>query len=302
MPHWDRNEPQFFDVWSLDWGSTNDFEFFHGIETRTMSKDPDTGAGTYMVKIPKGWTYRVTADDATLEMFIVDGDVTANGQALGAGGFVAVPKKQGPVDLSSNGGAQAYVFWNTEWTDGYYYDNQPEIVKVWEKDWIITEMPGLRHGILHKSLRWPDPTGGTHHGGPNGMLRFILMAPGFGEPRQEVHWDCWEEMVWLNGDLLMPERGLHAAGSFLANPSGLKHGPLLTSKGSLLMLHCDAPMGAEFHDLHDGDGNDIGQDLKASFQDGESWLSRPSHTDWSERPEYPLYPSTDPVYAERSSG
>lgn len=297
----ERSEPHFFNVWALDWGTTDTFEFFSGLETRTMSTDSGTGSGTYMVKFPPGWKRSVTGDQATIELFIVDGDMTANEQQLGAGGFVAVPKNRGPAELSTEGGAQAYVFWSTDWTEGYYYDGQVQIVKVWEKEWILTEMPGLRHGILHKSLRWPDPEGGLMHGGPNGMLRFIMMAPGFGEPRQEVHWDCWEEMVWLSGDLLMPERGLHAAGSFLSNPAGLKHGPLLTSKGSLLILHCDAPMGADFHELRDEEGSDVGAHLKQAFQDGESWLKGPEHTNWKDRSEYSIYPSTEPVYATRTT-
>ena len=52
MAHWDRSEPQFFDVWDLGWEKASDLEFFSGVEIRTMSKDPDTGAGTYMVRFP----------------------------------------------------------------------------------------------------------------------------------------------------------------------------------------------------------------------------------------------------------
>ena len=299
MAHWDRSEPQFFDVWDLGWEKASDLEFFSGVEIRTMSKDPDTGAGTYMVRFPPEWSHEVTGEDATMEMFIVDGAITANGQRLGAGGFVAVPKNHGPADLETEGGAQAYVFWNTEWQDDYYYDNQVQIDKVWEKDWILTEMPGLLPGIMHKSLRWPDANEGLFHGGPNGMLRFIMITPGFGDPRQEVHWDSWEENVWLSGDWLMPGRGLCAAGSFLANPAGLKHGPVFTSKGSLLIAHCNAPIGAEFYELQDAAGKEIGSELKRAFQNEESWWSVPRHTNWRDRPEYSLYPSTDPAYPAR---
>ena len=104
-------------------------------------------------------------------------------------------------------------------------------------------------------------------------------------------------MVWLAGDLLMPERGMHAPGSFLANPAGLKHGPLLTARGSLLMLHCEAPMGAQFSELTNDDGEEVGAQLVADFHDGESWLETPRHTDWNQRREQPIYPSTTPLYA-----
>lgn len=301
MLHRNRDDQQFFNVWNEPWANVDGAKFFHGIQTRTMSDRADTGEGTYMVKVPPGWSHVEQADEAALEMFIVEGDVTANGRRVGAGGFVAVPIGCGPLEMTSEGGAQAYVFWNTKLPKDYYYDNQPYVAKVWEIDWILTEMPELRHGIMHKSLRWPDPAEGLLHGGPGGMLRFIQMAPGFGEPRQEVHWDCWEEMVWLTGDLLMPERGMHAGGSYLANPPGMKHGPLTTSKGSLLMLHCDKPMGAEFHDLVDHNGEEMGTKIVQEFQDGQSWLESPSHVDWADRPEHHLYPSSDPKYAVRNT-
>ena len=300
MSHRNRDAPQFFDVWTLAWEKISGPEFFHNLDVRVMSDRPETGDGTYMIKAPAGWQHTERADEGALEMFVVEGDVTANGRTIGAGGYVAAPLDCGEVEMSSASGFQAYVFWNATWVKGYYYDNKPYIAKVWEIDWILTEMPGLRHGIMHKSLRWPDPAEGLFHGGPGGMLRFIHMAPGFGEPRQEVHWDCWEEMVWLAGDLLMPERGMHAPGSFLANPPGLKHGPLLTSKGSLLMLHCDAPMGAEFSELVNEDGEEVGTQVVREFHDGQSWLETPGHTDWENRSEYRLYPNTEPAYATRA--
>jgi len=300
----DRDNPQFFDVWKLPWESGSErssSKFFHSLDVRTMSERTEAGQGTYMVKVPAGWSHVEEADEATLEIFIVEGDLTANGQQLGAGGYVAIPQGGGAVELSSSGGCQAYAFWDSEWVKGYYYDDQVYIAKVWEVDWILTELPGLRHGIMHKSLRWPDPCEGLVHGGPGVMFRFIHMAPGFGEPRQEVHEHCWEEMVWLSGDLMMAERGSHAAGSFLANPAGLKHGPLLTAKGSLLMLHCDAPMGAEFHDLFDEEGNEVGSEIKRAFHDGTSWLDMPEHRDWQECSEYDLYPNSEPVYVEHDN-
>tara|TARA_X000001036_G_scaffold424423_1_gene449438 strand:- start:4464 stop:5387 length:924 start_codon:yes stop_codon:yes gene_type:complete len=300
----DRDNPQFFDVWQLDWekgNENNSAKLFHDLDVRVMSERKEDGQGTYMVQAPAGWSHIEQADEGTLELFLLEGDLTVNGQTVGAGGYVAVPQDCGAAELTTTRGFKGYAFWDSKWVKDYYYDNQIYVAKVWEVDWILTEMPGLRHGIMHKSLRWPDPTEGLHHGGPGGMLRFIHMAPGFGEPRQEVHWDCWEEMVWLAGDLMMPERGMHAAGSFLANPPGLAHGPLLTAKGSLLMLHCDAPMGAEFNDLFDSEGNEIGTEIRRTFHDGTSWLEAPKHSDWEDCPEYDLYPNSEPHYVEREN-
>ena len=288
---WRRDLPQFFNVWDMAWDSLDGPEAVHGLDGRVMSADPDKGQITLMVRIPAGWKFTESAEDGALEVFVLEGDVTGNGKRVGAGGFLAVPLGCGPLALSSEGGAYAYVWYDPQSVTGYYYDSQPFITKVWQEDWILTEMPEVRHGIMHKSLRWPDPCEGLLHGGPGGMLRFIMLTPGFPEARQETHHDCWEGIIFLSGDFMMPERGIHGPGSYLGNPAELKHGGLMTQAGTLMILHCDAPMGAEFTEIPNG------RQIVESYLDTTSWLNPPGHTPWEDAPQFDLYPSTEPAYA-----
>jgi hypothetical protein len=293
--HWRRNQPQFFNIFDLGWGKVDKVPALHRLETRVVTENNNSGDGTYMVKLPAGWKYTETAEEGGLEIFVLDGDMTGNGQRVGAGGYLAVPRNRGPLELSTEGGAHAYVFWGPQMPDDYYYDNQPFITKVWKEQWTMTDMPEVRHGIMHKSLRWPDPAEGLIHGGPGGMLRFILMTPGFGETRQETHHDCWEEIIFLSGDFSMPERGAHAAGTLLNNPAELKHGGLMTQKGSVMLLHCDTPMGAEFTDIPRG------QEIVDHYQDHTSWLADPKHEPWKDSAQYEFHPKTEPTYNPASS-
>ena len=275
--HWRRDEPQFFNAYSLDWERGLGPELTHGIDARLCTKDDQTEASTLMVRIPPGWRHTESTAGGTLEIFVLEGDLSAEGQAVGCTGFIAAPEGSGPVEFSSERGCQAHVFWNPNLPALEYYDGgQLQVRKIWQEPWIASVMPGLEPGIMHKSLRVPDPHGGLIHGGPGGMLRLIVMAPGFGETRQEVHHDCWEEIIWVDGDFLMPQRGLHCAGSVLANPPELKHGPLLTMRGNVQILHCNAPMGADFH-FFDG-----GAEIQERFQDEASWLTQPEHADWAD--------------------
>lgn len=272
-----RTDPQFFNIYALDWERGTGPELTHGVDARMCTLDEDTGAATLMVRIPPGWRYTESTDDGTYEIFVLEGDLSAEGAMVGCTGFVATPKGCGPVELSSEGGCQAFVFWEPNLPVEACYDGgQLQVRKLWQEPWIPSVMPDLQAGIMHKSLRVPDPHGGLVHGGPGGMLRLISMAPGFGETRQEVHHDCWEEIIWLTGDFLMPQRGLHAPGSLLANPPELKHGPLLTMRGNIQLLHCNAPMGADFH-FFDG-----GAEIQEKFQDGSSWLKEPEHVPWAD--------------------
>lgn len=273
---WRRDQPQFFNAFALPWEHGVGPALTHGVEARLVTRDDANGSGTYMLRIPPGWRQVERTDEGSAELLVLEGDLAAEGRSVGCTGFLAVPQGCGPVELSSERGCQALLWWNTALPVQHYYDGgQLQVRKIWQEPWTASVMPGLQPGIMHKSLRTPDPHGGLRHGGPGGMLRLILMAPGFGETRQEVHHDCWEEMIWLAGDFLMPQRGLHAAGSVLSNPPELKHGPLLTVKGNIQILHCNAPMGADFHFV------DGGPQIQEAFQDGGSWLAETHHTDWA---------------------
>ena len=281
MPHWDREEPQFFDIFDLPWREVPEIEIARGVEGRLISKNQKTRAATAMLQLPGSWQATDSGRDTTLEIFVLDGDLTVNGTTVGAGGYAAIPRGRGGAKLSSHGGANVYVFSDPNLPNDYYYPGQEvHVTRVWQEPWVSTDMPEVRHGIMHKSLRSPDPASGLFHGGPGGMLRFILMTPGFGEPRQEIHHDCWEGIIWLSGDFLMPGRGLHRAGSVLNNPSGLAHGGLTTQKGTIMILQCDAPMGAEFVPRPHG------QEMVENYLDTASWLAPDEHRDWAHCTEF----------------
>ncbi len=295
MSHWNRDEAQFFNIFDLPWRAENDLAMFHGLDSRLVTKDPSSSSRTYMVHVPGGWSHTEQAEDGSLEIFVYEGDMTGNGTRVGAGGYLAVPRGGGTLEMSSANGAHLLVFWNENVRAEDYYDGQPFVSSVWRESWVSTEMPELNHGIMHKSLRWPDPSGGDRHGGPAGMIRFILMTPGFGETRQEAHHETWEEVIFLHGDLLIPQRGVHGAGTLLNNPPDLLHGGLITQKGGILLLHCDHPMDVEFTCLTHG------QQIADDYRDMESWLPGGGHKEWKDHELYPLCPNSDPGYNRRES-
>ena len=82
MPHWDRDEPQFFDIFELPWREVAEIEIARGVEGRLISKDQRTGAATAMLQLPAGWAATDSGRDATLELFVLDGDLTIDGETL----------------------------------------------------------------------------------------------------------------------------------------------------------------------------------------------------------------------------
>ncbi|MCY4087987.1 MAG: hypothetical protein OXG37_14175 [Actinomycetia bacterium] len=275
-----RDNPQLFNAYELSWQRVNGPPIAHGLEARLLTVDAASGTTTLMVRVPAGWRYTESADEATVEIFVAEGDLSVNGTRAGAGGFIAIPKDRGPGELSSEAGAQIFLWWNTEWPEDYYYDSQVYITNVLNEPWIVTEMPDVTHGIMHKALRVPDPCEGVFHGGPAGSIRLILLTPGFGEPKQERHHNCYEEMVFLSGDFFMPERGYMGPGTVFTNPPDLKHGGLITQRGSLMLAHWATPISAVFEDLP------AGPEIKDHYLQTRSYIEPPWTEQWLEMAEY----------------
>ena len=280
--HWRRDEPQFFNVYGLDSEAERNLPpIAAGVEARLISSDEGIGASMCLARLPAGWSYRTKPDDPTIEILVLEGAMSAEGQELKPGGFVAVPDGSGGCELGSAQGAQVMVLWEPGVASAAYYGTELHVTKVRDIPWAHTELTGVQHGIMHKSLRVPDAAEGALHGGPAGLLRFVLLAPGFGEQRQEVHPE-WESIVFLSGDFLMPERGFCGPGTCLANPAGLWHGPLLSRHGSVMIVHTSGPVGSEFVEVP------AGPEISEHYLDG-SLIEPPLTEAWTERPEYDMW-------------
>jgi hypothetical protein len=228
-----------------------------------------------MARIPAGWSRSLRANEATFEGFIMSGDLAVTGQQLGVMGFFAIPQTCGPVTVESRGGAVIYAFMTPN-LPLPAYSAGIEVTRVWQQQWIPAEMTNVRHGLMYRSLRTPDPGFGPIHGAPGGYLRMTYMPPGFLEPRHEVHHNCWEEIIILSGDMMMKDRGLHVAGSYLSNPANVWHYPAAVQRGCLLLIQTDAPQDVEFRN-YDG-----GYPYLVDYMEGTSLLDGLSHQAWHE--------------------
>ncbi len=275
--HTKRDEPQFYNVLELDWEPVGDAAVVHGIDARTLSADPDTGSKTWMVRLPAGWQQDHDASDAAVELFVFDGDLALNGDHVGAGGYLAIPQGSGSSDLRSTGGAEAVMYYNPSLplAEGA----QPSATRLWQEPWINIEGIPALHGLMFKSLRKPDVTEGEWHGGPGGLVRVASLPAGYADADEHVH-DCWEELIFIGGDLLMPPRGKIARGSYLGNPAGYYHAPMTTQAGSLMLVQTLAPANQIPREYPGG------KEIVDGYRDSESFLGEIEHTDWNELPDF----------------
>jgi hypothetical protein len=272
-----REEPQFYDINTLDWVRLDEPPLVHGVDARLLSRDRELARYTVMTRFPAGWRASHAADDATLELLVLEGDVALEGDRVGAGGYLFVPEGSGTCDLRSEQGALALVYWSYALPLG---DGAAvRVTRLWQEPWQTQVMTNMPHGAIAKSLRLPDVGDGPVHGGPGGMLRMILLPPGYADAQEHKH-NCWEGLVFLAGDLIMPPRGVIGPGTYLGNPAEFWHAPMASQFGSLVLVQTDEPV-VQPPRPYEG-----GQELVNGYRDTYSWWQQPQHREWADLPDY----------------
>jgi hypothetical protein len=230
--HWRRDAPTFYNFLGLDLTRADRPDVLGGIPGALMSRDLSSRAETHVLDIPPGWTGRTDSREASLEFFVLSGTLALAGETVSAGGYVHLPQGCGGEELSSRTGAKVLAFWNPNLPSFPYPYTRRRLLHTHETGW-INSVPGA-HGVMHKSLRLPDPTPETPEsgfdGGPGGYLRFQFIAPEMIAEGEHVHHECWEEIILLQGDVLLVNEGQMTKGSVVSHPQEWYHAPF-TSRG-----------------------------------------------------------------------
>ena len=260
---WRRDRPPFFNVHALDRERGPETPSLSGLEARLLSRAVDGVGASYMVRIPPGWSRTAMADDGAIDVFVLEGNLSIESGQVGAGGYAFLPRDGDGAELRSEAGAQAFLFWNPEPPDGY--GSEVQIRKVWQEPWKQMDMPGAIHGAMY------------------------MFTPGFSDPREHVH-TVWEEMIYLTGDMFMPDRGVLAHGSYMGNPADFWHAPMLSARGAVLLFHNTAPIDVELREYPGGEA------VADRYRDEASWLETPTQKEWSDLAHYHTAPNRVEVW------
>lgn len=244
--HWRRDEYQFYNLLTLERAQADAPGVLGGLRGALMSRDDRSRAHTYVVELPAGWRAEADASEASLELFLLRGDVSLEGDArVGSSGYVHLPQHGGGGELRSENGALALAFWNPDIPAFPPPYTRNRITKAWAEPW-TPSVPGA-HSIMHKSLRLPDPLphpdAEGFDGGPGGYIRFQYIPPSFIFEQEHVHHECFEEIILLQGDVLLINEGVMGIGSVVCHPQEWWHAPFVSRSGALILVHTDAPMG-----------------------------------------------------------
>jgi hypothetical protein len=277
-----RDVPGFYNLLALGRSRLDAPDLIGGLQGALMSADERSGSQTFVVEVPPGWRGRTDAKIASLEFFLLRGDLSLNGESVGGSGYIHVPQLCGGGELRSESGALALVFWNENIPAFPYPYTRNRTIRPWEETW-VNSMPG-GHGVMHKSLRKPDPvphpTDEGFDGGPGGYLRFQYIEPGMVAAAEHVHHECFEEIILLQGDCFLVNEGQMGIGSVVVHPQEWYHAPFASRSGALILVHTDAPMGFPWPPRPYPEV----EKLTAIYLDNAPWDVPTEHVAWADHP------------------
>ena len=283
IEHWRRDEPTFYNFLGLEHRTLDAPDPLGGLMGALMSKDIRSGSKTYVVRMPPGWKTETDAKFGSLEFFLLNGDLSLNGESVGSSGYVHVPQLCGGGELTSIRGALAIAFWNPNIPAYSYPVTRNRVTKPYEKPWTAS-IPGTCGGVMHKSLRIPDPvphpTDEGFDGGPGGYIRFQYIAPNEIAEAEHVHHECWEEIILLQGDVFLINEGQMGIGSVCGHPQEWYHAPFVSRSGALILVHTDAPMGFPWPPREYPEA----RKLCSHYLDNATFDIPTEHVPWSDHP------------------
>ena len=90
--HWRRDEPQFYRFLGLPREQLDGPHVIGGLTGILLSRDTSSDSHTYLVELPPGWCHLEAGREASLELFILRGDLSATDKKVGPSGYVHLPQ------------------------------------------------------------------------------------------------------------------------------------------------------------------------------------------------------------------
>ena len=222
---------EFVQVQSLPWRSGAPGAARHGVASRVLSSDSDTGACSLLVRYPPGWRQPEPQTLGTDEEFFVLGGALQVGDArYGARTYAHLPAGYTRAPMAARDGAVVLTFFDADPqpSDAVALDTSRLVERVdalsgdWGGNFHPQFPPGAGRKWLHR-----DPTDGEE----TWILGTMPLRSG---RRPEKH-PVVEEMYLLSGELVGP-LGVMQAGCYFWRPPEEWHGPFGSLTGNLMLF------------------------------------------------------------------
>jgi hypothetical protein len=222
--------------------------FPRGMQYKTLSLDPDTGACTMTVQFDGGYKQPPSISLSDMELFVMEGGLKVGEQNCGPGYYFFAPRGVSLPAISTRQGCLALLMYNDREPNIIESDqdetgaNRSGLIQVASYDdmsWQVpTLFPQTASGCLLKILRFDEKT--------HAMTFLYTMTPGFQQDNISYH-DCAEEAYHIWGDSWMMQFGNLPTGGYFWRPAYINHGAFASDHGILGFGRTDGELHNHFH-------------------------------------------------------
>jgi len=254
------------------------------VDVRTLSRDPEDGAASTILRYSPGWQL-ATPQALTCheELFVLSGALEINGRTYSKHCYAHLPAGYSRNTMSSPQGAVVLTFFSAEPEAGPSAAYHPDRLVEFLDTRAMEGQTGKRKHM--KSGDW-DPSGTVHktlYVDPETGERtwLIGLMPYWFSPMIEKHPVAEEEFAVL-GDICFPN-GIMRDGGYFWRPPDIEHGPFGTWGGTLHLCRCKG--GAFSADVRDGGEPNwaptydpiIPDELRAHVEAAKNYDLEPNH-------------------------
>jgi hypothetical protein len=234
-----RPHIEFVHAQQLAWSASGLQEFgWPTLATKILSRDPETGACTTLMRLGASFADRAFTLTASCEWYLLDGQIALNGRRYGRDSYAYLPSGYTFDTLTSEHGAVLLAFFDrgpqrqASGASSTLPADTIECVDTYSMPWTCADIdPDVQFlRLSHKVLRHVPATG----------EKTILLSSGaqafpHGMREAQLRHDCVEEMYLLGGDIV-GERGVMYEGAYFWRPPRIWHGPFGSRRGSLSLI------------------------------------------------------------------
>jgi hypothetical protein len=201
------------------------------LPAKLLSRDPQTGACSLLLRLPPGFHAASTPEFRKLELLVLDGSAAVAGVPVPLDAYADCSAGRFGAPLESATGAVLLAFAGAA-EAGHGQPASVRVIDTHDMPWTRQDIdPSVQFlNLSHKVLR---------HDAASGEKTLLLSTGAQTHPRDwreaQLRHDCAEEMYLLGGDII-GERGIMYEGAYFWRPPGRWHGPFGSRRGSLSLI------------------------------------------------------------------
>jgi len=234
-----RAHLEFIQTQVLPWITLPETAARPGVGCKVLSKDPDSGAVSTILKYPAGFVIdKAHYLDNHEEFFVLDGSLEIGERTYGPQAYAYLPDGYPRAHMRSPNGAAVLTFFEGPHqnvfgeTKAYDESRLVEHIDVAGTKWDGDVDPQVVGAGLSKLLLRLDENTGER----TWVLKMGASDASITAAPLETHPHV-EEMLLLDGEISMPQ-GVMRRGAYFWRPGGIQHGPIGSRPGCTCFFRC----------------------------------------------------------------